>query len=85
MAKFKEAAKGKKFRCDNCKEVIPGEKLKLRAVSGDVRMTVFTASFRFVDRNGIIKGGSEAPKKGDKLIFCPKCDHAHLFGMDMVA
>lgn len=86
MALFTEAVKGKKFRCDGCKNIFAGEDAKLKPAPKNISVSNSGMSFMFVDKNGIIKGGSGGPdgKIGDQTAHCPLCDEGHLFGFDKV-
>lgn len=86
MAMFEQAVKGKRFKCDECKKEFAGEDIKLEPAPKNISATSFMTTFLFVDKDGIIKGGSKGPDGniGDQTAHCPLCGRAHLFGFDAV-
>lgn len=81
---FKEAVKGKKFKCDNCKEIFEGNKIVLKPTHKNMSMFNPMLCFIFVDQSGKLVGGSEGPSATDKVAHCPKCDYPHLFGFNEI-
>jgi len=81
---FSESVKGKKYICDKCKKIIPGEKLKLDSALPNISMFC-PNQFIFVDKDEKIIASLIGPsaKAGDQIICCPECDHVHLFGMEL--
>ena len=83
MAKFDEVGHFK-FKCDKCKEEFSGSEVKLVEASDNIKILTPPSPFRYIDKDGFIKGGTEQPskEKGDRVLACPRCKQIHLFGMD---
>jgi hypothetical protein len=86
MALFTEAVKGKKFKCDECKKSFNGEDVILSSAPTNISMELAASAFLFVDKDGIIRGGTKGPdgNLGDQVGHCPLCNFPHLFGFDTV-
>ena len=83
---FTEVVKGKKAKCDSCKEVFNGELIKLNPAPKNIIMENYMLMFKFVDKNGVIQSGHKGPDGniGDLVACCPLCDYTHLTGFDFV-
>ena len=83
---FTDAVKGKTFKCDDCKKTFLGETIKLKTSSKNISMISMMNSFKFVDKDGKIMGGSKGPDGniGDQVAHCPLCDFPHLSGIDQI-
>ena len=59
--------------------------IKLIEPADNVSILTPLSPFVFVDKDGVITGGSTQPmkEKGDKITSCPHCDHIHLFGFNV--
>lgn len=87
MATFEEAKKENKvFKCDHCNELFKASEIVLTDPADNFKILTPGMCFLYIDKNGIITGGNEQPskEKGDKLLTCPKCNMAHLFGLSLV-
>jgi hypothetical protein len=86
MSKFLDEVTGKKFKCNNCKQVFNGENIKLKSAPENAKMQNFMLLFIFVDKDGNIMCSNNGPdgKIGDQITHCPFCDYPHLFGIDSV-
>jgi len=85
MATFEEAKNSNDvFLCDRCKEKIRAQDIVLQDPADNLHLAPMTP-FLYINKEGMITGGSEQPskEKGDKLLACPHCRTAHLFGFDM--
>jgi hypothetical protein len=82
--KFVNAVKGKMFKCDSCNETFNGELIELKKSPTNISMENHMMTFKFVDINGIIKGGYKGPDGsiGDQVVCCPLCHQPHLTGFD---
>jgi len=86
MAKLSELDQEEKYKCDSCKKVFPLSEIKFVEAADNITILTPPMPFVFLDKDGIITGGSQQPSKknGDKILACPHCDKIHLFGMDKV-
>ncbi len=87
MAILTQVRKAKtKHSCDDCKEVFTSDMVKLSVPADNIHILTPVMPFVYVDKDNRITGGSEQPskEKGDRILTCPLCDQAHLFGFNSV-
>ncbi len=85
MTTFEEAkATDLKFRCDKCKEEFGASEVVLTEAADNITILTPMTPFVYVSKDNIITGGREQPskEKGDKLLACPRCKTAHIFGFE---
>lgn len=86
MSKFEDVKKrGEIYICDSCKKDIFGSKVVLVEAADNIEILTPMMPFIFVDKDDVITGGSKQAQKdkGDKLLACPHCKTAHLFGFSL--
>ena len=84
---FSEVVKGIVVKCDSCKEIYIGEDILLKPAISNIKMIAPMLTFKFVDKDGHIKGGYKGPDSsvGDQVAHCPLCDHAAITGFDVIS
>ena len=72
------------YKCDVCKEKFKVGDILYQDPIENFEILTPLRPFVFVDKNGIITGGSKMASKeaGDKVLCCPYCKEVHLFGFD---
>lgn len=85
MATFKEICEtDNMYKCDHCHKTFKAKDIKLEEAPTNIHILTPISSFKFIDKNGIIKGGGTGADEGDRVLVCPYCNEAHPFGMDLV-
>ena len=87
MATFEEVkATNFMFRCDKCKKEFNASEVVLVEAVDNIKILTPLMSFLYINKDGVVTGGGEQPskEKGDKLLACPYCNAAHIFGFNKV-
>jgi len=81
MPTYQEVCDGDElYCCEKCEDKFKVREVNLVKINTDLRVLKSDYHTVLLDKDGIFKIG-EKIEKGDSALACPKCNHAHLFGL----